>query len=192
MTLIVVTNAKSIVGAVSSLEHQLRDGSETVQRTLTFPGTHGPIARAEIVWRKDDGFWAFFRELETRFWCAFGTAIGEPNEPLNISIEINPPLEGVNRSVYGQIVTDEAAELYLAHKGGLGGGGTVTIENFWRLFRNGERQVVKWKEDGREARMHLIGKIGSADLSKRLSHFIHEAERIRRLARTGQLLKPVQ
>ncbi len=189
MTLIVVTDPRELAQAVSNLSAQLREGSELVRRTVTFPGTHGPIKDAEIIWRKNEKFWAFFRDLPTRYWCAFGTKMGLPSEALNISVEINPPRCGVNRFVYGQIVRDEAAHYHLAHKGGLGGGrgGTVTIEDFWQLFRNPERQFVTWKEDGRQAKIHIIGKIGSPKLPHKLGHFIHEADRIRQLARSGQL-----
>ncbi len=158
-----------------------------VSRTVTFPGTHGPIPDVEVVWRRREKFWVCFQELTTRYWCAFGTCSGPPVKTLNISVEINPPREGVNRLVRGQIVKDEAGEYYLAHKGGLGGGrgGTVTIDDFWRLFSKPKLKTVTWEEDGQRAVLHIIGRIGSPELHKGLRHFVREAERIRRLAKNG-------
>lgn len=189
MTLTVITHRQELAKAMSSLRSHLREGSELVRRTVTFPGTHGPIKDAEVVWRKREEFWVYFQELPTRYWCAFGTCSGLPSETLNISVEINPPREGVNRFVYGQIVRDEAGEYYLAHKGGLGGGrgGTVRIDEFWRLFREPVLQTVTWEEKGLQTRMHIVGRIGSPELYQGLHHFVHEAERIRHLARSGQL-----
>ena len=68
---------------------------------------------------------------------------------------------------------------YLAHKGGLGGGrgGTVTIDDFWKLFSEPKLKTVTWEEDGSQ---------------KRLQHFVGEAERIRELARSGQLKKALR
>jgi hypothetical protein len=108
---------------------------------------------------------------------------------LNIGVEINPPNEGVNRSVYGQIVRDGTGAFHLAHKGGLGGGrgGTVKTQKFWRLFGSPELELVKWSEDGRQAKMYIIGMIGGPELTSRLCYFIAEAERIKRLAKSGQL-----
>ncbi len=194
MTLTVVTNRNELAKAMSSLQSHLRAGSELVRRTVTFPGTHGPIPDAEVVWRRREKFWVCFQELPTRYWCAFGTCSGPPVKTLNISVEINPPREGVNRSVYGQIVRDEAGEYYLAHKGGLGGGrgGTVKIEEFWRLFRKPSLKMVTWEEGGSQKRMHIVGRIGSPELYKGLQHFVGEAERIRDLARSGQLKKALR
>lgn len=189
MALVVITDPQELAQAISSLRNQLREGCELVRRTVTFPGTHGPIKDAEVIWRKHEGFWALLQDLPTRYWCAYGITLGPRSGELNIDVEINPPHQGINRSVYGQIVADEAAQCYLAHKGGLGGGrgGTVTIEDFWRSFQNPERQFVTWKEDSRQAKMHIVRKIGSPQLLQKLSYFIREAHRIRRLAKSGQL-----
>ena len=194
MTLTAVTNRKELAKAMASLQSHLRAGAKVVKRTVTFPGTHGPIKNAEVIWRKRSDFWVCFQNLSTRYWCAYGTCRGSADKTLNIGVEINPPRQGLNRNVRGQIVKDEAGEYYLAHKGGLGGGrgGSVTIADFWKLFDQQKLKTVTWKEDGRHAKMHIIGRIGKPELYKGLGHFVGEADRIRDLARSGQLKKTLR
>lgn len=50
MILTVVTHRRELAKAMSSLRSHLRTGSELVNRTVTFPGTHGPIPDVEVVW----------------------------------------------------------------------------------------------------------------------------------------------
>ncbi len=190
MALVVVTERDQIKATIRRIETQLADGAEKVFRTVGWPS--GSMRNAPLYWRSSEHLWAFIGKdiLPNRYWCLFGTDVGEPNQSLNISVEINPPVEGVNRHVRGQVVRAEHDDnVYLAHRGGLGGGrgGDIKIVDFWRLFRNPRLEPIIWREDGRAATFHLIGPIGTSQFIRDLQHFVSEAERLRALVREGKL-----
>lgn len=190
MALVVVTDRVQIADAIRRIKIQLAEGAEEILRTVGYPT--GGVRDAVLFWRPTERLWAYIRDdyVPNRYWCAFGTDVGKPNQSLNISVEINPPLEGVNRRVRGQVVRDERdGSEYLAHRGGLGGGrgGDVKIAEFWRYFREARLEPVFWSEDGRMGTFHLIGPIGTSQFTHGLRHFVSEAERLRALAREGRL-----
>lgn len=188
MTYKVVTDKREISDAISALETQIANGSEQMVRSLGFPGPGAGFKDSTIYWHNEEKFWSYFRTVEKRHWCAYGTSIGNDKEELVPTVEINPPLEGVNRMVRGQILTDNTGGFFLAHKGGLGGGrgGSVKIHDFWTKFDHPNLSQAYWQEDGKASEFHVIGQIGSEKMMPNLGHFIYEAQRLRGLAKSGQ------
>lgn len=190
MAFVVVTDRRQIAAAIRRMTEQLAVGAEEIVRTVGYPT--GSVRDAALIWRPGDHLWAYIRDdyVPNRYWCAFGTDVGQPGKSLNISVEINPPFEGVNRQVRGQIVRDEDdGSEYLAHRGGLGGGrgGDVKIADFWRWFEKPRLETVSWREGGNTATLHIMGPIGTPLLVDQIHHFVSEAERLRGLARREQL-----
>lgn len=188
MAFTVITQRSRTAAAIRRITDQLADGAQQVVRTVGYP--NGSVREAVLIWRPGDHLWAYIRDDYTpnRYWCAYGTDVGEPGQSLNISVEINPPFEGVNRQVRGQVVRDEDdGSEYLAHRGGLGGGrgGDVKIADFWRWFDKPRLETVAWLEGGNTATLHLMGPIGSQQFIGQLHHFVSEAERLRQLAKNG-------
>jgi hypothetical protein len=69
----------------------------------------------------DHGFWVAFKDARNRYWNALG--LGDPFDgDRTIIAEINPPKSGLNLRVSGVFVQDAKGRVYLAHRGGIGGG----------------------------------------------------------------------
>jgi hypothetical protein len=148
-------------------------------QTLSTPGV--VIRDATVLVRRDLNLWAYFRDQPNErgaLFCWFG--VGEPG--WQATIEINIPTHRTLSS-YTQLVTDMDGEIYLAHKGGLGGGKfTVSPGVFSDLINGFEREKVR---DGRhELEYFVLGRISEPrQLLKRIKTFVDEAKRIRVLRR---------
>lgn len=97
---------------------KLRDGARSEGRMAL--GFRGGQVEADVFYREDLGIWIASEELENRSWHAFG--LGTPRASNSIVIEINLPAEGINRRISGGFAADRAGELYVIHRGRVGGG----------------------------------------------------------------------
>ncbi len=127
--------------------------------------------------------WALFKKLENRYWNCFG--VQRPDaapKSLQITVEANPPLEGLDRKMGGAIAREPgSARRYLVHRGRIGGGQKgIGAELFWSRFRGG----VQMREPGRTdmSRVVVVGEIGAASFTRDLAAFVHEVGRIKRAA----------
>ncbi len=85
--------------------------------------------------------------------------------------EIYIPLSGIDRRIAGAIVSDDAGDMFLAHRGKIGGGKPgAGMSHFWGHYR-GEALLV---QDGdRTTRMALVAKFGSSQFLSQLKNFVH-------------------
>ncbi|MGE0279367.1 MAG: hypothetical protein AB7P20_01965 [Rhizobiaceae bacterium] len=173
-----VSDNATLKKAARLLRLGLRVGSSRSMQTISSPG--GKIDEAEVYHNPTLDLWGHVAKTlndETSYYSGFG--IGSPSwQP---SIQINVPAV---RTLHcnGQVVQNRRGELYLAHKGGLGGGKySVRASDFADLIRGFEREVVGDGDTSIE--LFVLGRIEENQLPSRLSEFVHEAERIRRLRR---------
>lgn len=184
-TYAVVTDRRQIWRALRVWRDLLLSLGSGAERTITHPA--GQVPNAHVIWIPGAPLWAYLGDtpIGGRHWCAYGTDPGEPTKPLNISLEINPPVEGVNRRVRGQVLRGETGGMFLAHKGGRGGGrgGQVTVEEFRRKITDVEIATVRWDEDGKEADMFILGDVASSETVATVSKYVRQAERLAEEAR---------
>jgi hypothetical protein len=165
--------------AHKAIQREFRKGANRTMQTLSTPGL--VVRDASILIRRDLDLWAYFRDKPNRrgqlfMWFGIGNPDWQP------SIEINVPTRRTLHT-FTQIVADDDGELYLAHRGGLGGGKySVGPGPFGALIDGFEREVV---QDGENERfLFILGSISRPnELLSTLSEFVHEAERIRELRR---------
>lgn len=143
-------------------------------------GYQGESQKLEASWSRKLNVWWIGETSGNRYWNAFG--IGEPewNRAYSHSIicEINPPFQGINRSIAGVFARDLNGKLYLLHRGKIGGGrkgiGKTKFENEYR----GAWVTV---EDGSElSRLALIASFESPRFAEQVADFVHQVERIKR------------
>ncbi len=175
---------------VKNLRHDLKSlfapqVVEVLRRRLSTPG--GPIPDASLMWRKDVGLWAYFHPepFKGRRWpCWYGTDPGKTGKTLGPSIEINLPLDPNDRVTAGRSLVDEDRRLYLAHKGGLGGGrdGHMKMAEFAQRIRGFVPEPVL-HADEREEHVFVIGALDEGDFLWRLASYVRECERLRAWAK---------
>lgn len=158
--------------AYQELKKRLTEGAEKLKRNVGWPGGNGTF---DVYWHERHGFWvAFDPNLESRYWCAFGTKDPGTQDRLKISCEINPPKRGIDRRCAGMFLKDAASRIYLAHTGKIGGGrkGVGKTEFLSRLLP-GERELVEWS-DGGESEVVWFGRIASPQFLRQIGSFLRE------------------
>jgi hypothetical protein len=176
----VIDGARAVRDAMATVKEQLISAATTKARHTV--GYHGGSATETVYWSAPLGMWSLFKKLENRYWNCFGVERPESTKSLQITVEVNPPLEGVDRKMGGAIAREPGSgKQYLVHRGRIGGGQRgIGAELFWSRFRGG----VQMREPGREdlSRVVIVGEIGAASFSRDLAAFVHEVGRIKRAA----------
>jgi hypothetical protein len=120
MNLSPITTRRESRVAFHKLRSCLIAGSKKFKRKVGWRGEHGEF---NLYWHQDAGFWVVFGLEElSRYWCAYGTLDPNQHGSLEITCEINPPTEGIDRHCGGVFLKDIRSGFYLAHSGRVGGG----------------------------------------------------------------------
>lgn len=133
-------------------------------------GYRGGNTEAEIYYRADLNLWAAFAPKTNRTWNAFG--FGRPEERRPIIVEINLPLEGIDRRIAGVVVTDTDGELYLAHRGNIGGGRDGINKSAFVAALRREGALLHAVQDGdRISNVVLVGALADPHLPALIAQF---------------------
>ena len=174
MNLSPITSRQESKKAFATLKSHLKAGAKKFKRTV---GVQGSSGEHVLYWHKDDAFWVAFREnIKGRFWYAYGTT--DPthsHSTLHITLEINPPTEGIDRRCGGVFLKDSASGLYLAHSGKVGGGCEGIGKTNFLKYYGGRLQEIEWP-NGITADVVVLGKIGSRSFLANLATYIREVE----------------
>jgi hypothetical protein len=174
-----ISGAQHARRAREALHRAFRRDSQRARLTLSTPD--GQIKAAEILVRPDLDVWAYFApRINRRGQWLIWFGIGKPH--WQASIELNIPSRRTLHT-YTQILSNDNGELYLAHKGGLGGGKfSVGPGPFGDLINGFDREAVSDNEKTKE--YFILGRFAEPiTLLQNVSEFVHEAERIRNLRR---------
>jgi len=147
-------------------------------------GFRGGNFEAEVSWCADLGIWThFMMKPDSRYRNAFG--IGKPAEGKNVSItcQINFPLRGINRRVAGAFVVDSYGDIYVAHRGKIGGGRAGIGKALFEEHYRGEWTDVD--DGGIENTVALVAALNSPRLARQVSEFVFEVDRIKGLVSSG-------
>jgi hypothetical protein len=148
-------------------------GSKKFKRNVGWAGGHGEFT---LYWHENAGFWVvFWIEGLSRYWCAYGTMDPNKHSSVNITCEINPPIQGIDRRCGGIFVKDSSSSLYLAHSGKVGGGREgIGKQNFLKRY-SGSLEEIEWS-DGVTAEVVLLGRIGGRSFISNLADYIRAVE----------------
>jgi hypothetical protein len=175
-----IVDKKTIAKAMKSVREQLLEVATERRRQKI--GFHGGSGMYTIHWCPALKMWALFEKLDNRFWNGFGIARPDPEKSLQITVEVNPPLEGIERKMGGAFARDpHTGAIYFIHRGRIGGGQKgIGAELFWSRFRGG----VRMREPGREdvCRVVVVGKSGAPEFPRDVAGFVHEVARIKAAA----------
>ena len=126
-----ITNRKESRLAFNALRTCLMAGAKRFKRTVGWPSNHGEFT---LYWHEDAEFWVVFSFAGlSRFWCAYGTMDPRFHRSVDITCEINPPTEGIDRRCGGIFLKDSGNGLYLAH----------SRKSWWRPKGHREDEVLR-------------------------------------------------
>jgi hypothetical protein len=138
-------------------------------------GFHGGSVTETVHWSSQLGVWSLFKKLENRYWNCFGVQRPDLGKSLQITVEVNPALEGLDRKMGGAVARETSSgKLCLVYRGRIGGGQKgIGAELFWSRFPGG----VQMREPGREdaSRVAIVGEIGApSSFTRDIAAFVHE------------------
>jgi len=175
-----VHRGRDVRGAVRIVQEQLRDvATAATRKTVGFQG--GSVSE-RLYWSSPLGIWSLFKRLDNRYWNCFGVQRPDASQSLQITVEVNPPLEGIDRKMGGAIAIEPTTgKKFLVHRGRIGGGQRgVGAELFWSRFRGG----LRMREPDRDepSRVVIVGEIGASCFPRDVAAFVHEVRRIKNAA----------
>lgn len=145
--------------------------------TISFSTNDVPAVSDKVNWNSKHKFWSYFGKDEygggNRHWCPFG--IDDPaGKQIDITTEINIPLEGINRRVGAYFAKDKQEKLYLMHSGKIGGGRRgIGKKAFKQFYSKRCRTVeVQWP-DGKVTDDYPVAVVPSNDFELEVANFIH-------------------
>jgi hypothetical protein len=157
---------------------------ETIPVRLGHPGAS---EKAKVGWSARLGIWFFSRKVTgTRYWNAFGVGRPEGGAAIAITCEINFPLCGIDRRTGGAFAQDRSGQVFVIHRGKLGGGRKGIGKS---LFEESYRGVWELMDDGGETTpVAVIGQLDSPRLARQTAQFIRKIAWIkeRATARSSQ------
>jgi len=151
-------------------------------------GHPGATVKAKVSWSDSLGIWMFHEKIsDSRYWHAFGT--GRPSESSHIPItcEINFPIQGIDRRIGGAMAADRDGNVYVVHRGKIGGGKKGVGKS---LFEDHYRGVWANMEDGSvDTTVALIGELNSARFVRQVTQFVRKIDKIKNVfsSRSSQL-----
>ncbi len=180
----VIEDKKIITKLINEFANLLYDETdEEFPATVGFFGGHGDY---EISIIKRLNIWFCSYEADNRVWNAFG--IGKPteNQSLSITTEINFPYFGIDRRIAGVFAKDENDNIYILHRGKIGGGKKGVGKTLFEDNYRGE--FINIKDGDRINKFALIGELYATNFPDQVANFVYEVDRIKKLIATQPVI----
>lgn len=118
--LTIISDAEEIRECQQLLEKKLDTLCD--EKTESLLGYQGGSSKVLFQYSTIYDFWYRADRLDNRYLNGFG--LGKPNVSRSSSlvVEINTPIEGINRRIAGAFCRDQNGETFLLHRGRIGGG----------------------------------------------------------------------
>lgn len=132
-------------------------------------------SKMDMLWSSKLNIWASFGESNTYYFNPFGIGKPVPNSVNKTTVEINFPYEGINRRISGVFAKDSLGDIYLLHRGNLGGkfaGKKLLEENY-------NKNWVKITDGDIKSNLILIGRLNEPDFPEKVKKFVFEVNRIK-------------
>ncbi len=151
---------------------------ETIKVKL---GHQGASFSAKVNWSKKLGIWTFSQATkDVRYWNAFGTGKPQKAGNLPITAEINFPWTGIDRKTGAAFAQDEQNNIYVVHRGKIGGGKRGVGKS---LFEENYRGVWAWMEDGGMlSQVAVVGVLASGRFALQVAQFVIKIEKLKSFA----------
>ena len=143
--------------------------------------------KCKVSYSKKYDMWFYFggttkgrgKNKRERYWNVFGIGKPKENSRVRILVEINPPVKGIYRRVAGAFAKGSNDNIFLLHRGIIGGGRKgIGPKLFFKRYV-GEKAFVQ--DGGRMSSKALviIGRITSSEFPEKVKEFVYEVNRIK-------------
>lgn len=149
------------------------------QKIKCWVGYPGGRFGDNVSYSKEFNLWLSRTKLNSRLWNGFG--IGKPIEGKNNSLagEINFPHENINRAIAGAFGKDLKGNVFVLHRGRIGGGKKgVGKQAFIDNYRG---EFITALDYDKETKFILIGELNSKYFPNQVADFIYEIKRIKQI-----------
>jgi hypothetical protein len=138
-------------------------------------GHQGASYPAKVFWSKKLDIWIFSSAIkEVRYWNVFGVGRPKPGELVPITAEINFPWSGIDRKTGGAFVRDARGNIFVIHRGKIGGGKKGVGKS---LFEHNYRGTWSFMEDGDEVtQVAVVGALTSVRFAQQVAQFVKKIE----------------
>lgn len=172
-----------IIENLNEIEKIQNDFYEIISKKLdvktdTSLGTQNGSYEMELHYSENNNFWYSYNEQDNRFWNAFGIGKPQKNKNLSIVCEINFPYEGINRRIAGAFAKDEKENIYVLHRGKIGGGRKGIGKNLF--MENYRGKFIEINDGNKLSTFAIIGELYSSNFINQLNTFVLEIERIKK------------
>lgn len=150
-------------------------------------GYQGGNQICDASWNKDLGIWWVNEPISNRFWNGFGTEELRWNSSHShtLDCEINPPFEGINRRISGVFAKDENGELFLLHRGKIGGGRSGIGKNLF--LNNYSEELITVKDGDLFSNLAFVASFKNPRFVIQVANFVKEVKRIKLNATNNQM-----
>jgi hypothetical protein len=138
----------------------------------------------EVFWQSEIGIWAHFsknwrpQKKSGHYWNPFGRVPHSFRQ--NMTVEINPPMQGINTNVQGIIAKDTNGSRWILHQGRLHPRQVRITEEMFDKATNRKRVSVRFS-DGSIIEYHPIANLdlSAFEVQRQCGAFVVECERAR-------------
>lgn len=180
----IITDPIVIKKLQQQFEEQLKKYCKLIIQTKL--GHLGKSDATHVFYSETYDFWVCLDKFENRYFNAFG--LGKPVTHGNVPmvVEINPPLEGVNRNMGGAFGVDENNQVFLLHRGRIGGGKTGVGK---KLFseKYSESPIRVWDKD-KWNDLFVVTILGSDRTVEDIFNFVKETHEIKETFRKNEIM----
>lgn len=142
-------------------------------------GYPGGSFEDNVYYSSDLNLWIGTINLDNRFWNGFGHGRPIDWNSNSISGEINFSINGLNRRIAGAFGQDDNGNIFVLHRGRIGGGKPGIGKNYFKEKYRGE--VITAIDDDRETEFCLVGELNSSHFPQQVATFINEIHRVKNL-----------
>lgn len=173
-----LTDRREIARAQQTFEKMIKSARISVQEGVL--GHPGGRIESRIYLLEQFGFWAAFHEESNRYWNAFGLLKGARLSQLMITCEINFPFDGTNGRIAGCLLKDSEGQVWVGHRGRIGGGRKGIGKHLFNRQYTGEMALAD--EDGHAVQVALIGRLEDSLFLSHLAQFIEQVGKMKAAA----------
>ena len=167
-----ITDPKEIQNTQALLESRLQETLKEKNQSYTIGHQGGNITPEKLF--ADHKIWFVSNKLEnSRYWNAFGLASNLKTKNSNdIVVEINIPLEGINRRIVGLFAEDTDGNTVLLHRGKIGGGGKGIGKTQFLKWSYQKTVQVKYSNDNSVDEMLLVANLNLPNVAEQIGKFV--------------------
>lgn len=173
----IVTDSKLITKYQRQFLQQLQTTCQ--EKVVCTLGYQGNSDKSTVYYSAKFDFWFTSHDNDNRYWNAFGFGRPKAGRNNSITVEINPPYEGINRNIGGVFGHDKNGEVLVLHRGKIGGGRAGVGKQLF--FENYREKPIIADDGGVENEFCLIGSLSSKHLPRQVGNFVSEVHRIKNL-----------